>query len=115
MVQKDQAGLRSAVCGVTRSQNRLYGTNNNNSWTMSKFIITGVFLSMEAKLAFIFNCNWLYCFQCLVNMVEFFSPPLHLSCLELVTNTDRYKNISFIADNAGWKNKAFYSFIKELD
>ena len=61
-------------------------------WTMTIFIITGVLLSMEARLAFIFNCNWLYCFQCLLNVVEFFSPPLHLLCLELVTNTDGYKN-----------------------
>ena len=71
----------------------------------SKFIITSGFLSMEVSLAFIFNCNWPYCFQCLINMVEFLSSLLHLFCLELVTNADGYKNISFIADKAGLKNK----------
>lgn len=68
-----------------------------------------------SSMAFIFNGNWLYCFECLINVVKFPSPSLHLLCLELVTNTDGYKNISFIADKAELKNKAFSSFIQELE
>lgn len=76
-------------------------------WITFNFIITSVLLSMEVRLAFVFNYNWIYCFQCLINMVEFLSSLLHLLCLELVTNTDGYKNISFMADKAESKNKTF--------
>lgn len=80
-------------------------------WTMSMFIITGVILSEEVRLAFIFNCNWLYSFQCLINVVQFLLPNFHLLCLGQMGN----KNIGVIADKTGLKNKAFYSFTQELD
>lgn len=60
---------------------------------MSVFIITGVLLSKKVRLAFIFNCNWLY-FQCFINVMEFLLPNFHLLCLGQMGNN----NISVIAD-----------------